>query len=159
MTDNCFSIGRVYNAEGERLAYELECIEKACFSSPWSLDSIKKSLCNTNTDFIIARQNQCGKIIGFCAFSFVIDECEILNIAVYPEHRKKGIAHSLLESAIDNAIKKGVRRFFLEVRESNFAAISLYKSFGFICIGNRKNYYSSPKENAILMSLKLDSLT
>ena len=55
---------------------------------------------------------------------------------------------------LNDAVKKGARQFFLEVRESNLSAISLYKSFGFIGIGKRKNYYSSPKENAILMSLK-----
>jgi len=154
LKEDYFFISQVYNSEEENPAYELECIEKACFSSPWSLNLIKNSLGNANTSFLAARYKQNSAIIGFCAYSCVTDECEILNIAVHPEHRRKGAARSLLKAAIDDAVKKGARQFFLEVRESNLSAISLYKSFGFIGIGKRKNYYSSPKENAILMSLK-----
>ncbi len=154
MTENCFNISRLYDSENT--VSEIESIEKACFSSPWSLDSIKNSLGNSNTRFLTAEHKQSGAIIGFCAYTCIVDECEILNIAVYPEHRKKGAARSLLKTAINDAEKNGVRSFFLEVRESNLAAISLYKSFGFKCISKRKNYYSFPKEDALLMLLKIN---
>ncbi len=156
MKENCFYINRVYDTENT--ARDLERIEKACFSSPWSLDSIKNSLQNANTSFLAAKHKDSGAIIGFCAYTCVIDECEILSIAVCPKYRRKGAARALLKAVIKDAVKNGVCSFFLEVRETNSAAAALYKSEGFTECGKRKNYYSFPKEDALLMSLKTNGL-
>lgn len=110
MTENCFYISRLYDSENT--VSEIESIEKACFSSPWSLDSIKNSLGNANTRFLTAEHKQSGAIIGFCAYTCIVDECEILNIAVYPEHRKKGAARSLLKTADKRWQKKTVYAVF-----------------------------------------------
>jgi [ribosomal protein S18]-alanine N-acetyltransferase len=89
-----------------------------------------------------------GKVAGFLVVRRVApDECEILNLAVAPEHRRKGVARALVEAAIQD------RRdtFFLEVRESNTAAQAFYKSMGFQGVSRRREYYQSPLESAIVM--------
>jgi [ribosomal protein S18]-alanine N-acetyltransferase len=89
-----------------------------------------------------------GQIVAFLAMRSVMpDEHELLNLAVAPEHRRKGIARTLL----DYAKRQGPGLWFLEVRESNTAARTFYKSYGFIDFGKRKGYYQEPYEDAIVM--------
>ena len=84
-----------------------------------------------------------------------IDEISICNVAVSESHRGKGVGSALVGYLLDFARKNQVKSLFLEVRESNINAISLYKKFGFEKTGLSKNHYSSPTENAILMGLEL----
>ena len=100
--------------------------------------------------FFIAQQN--GSVLGYLGISVILDEGYITNIAVFPEFRKKGIASKLLEFLFDFAKQKELSFVSLEVRESNMPAISLYKKFGFENEGFRKNFYTNPKENAIIMT-------
>jgi [ribosomal protein S18]-alanine N-acetyltransferase len=91
-----------------------------------------------------------GRVVGFLVTRQVApDEREILNLAVHPEYRRCGIAKSLLGRAME--VARG--HWFLEVRESNAAAISLYRSLGFEAAGRRENYYSAPAEAAIVMRI------
>jgi len=91
-----------------------------------------------------------GEIAGFLAMRSVLpDEHELLNLAVAPEHRRQGIARTLL----DYAKRRGSGLWFLEVRESNLAARTFYKSYGFIDFGKRKGYYQEPYEDAIVMRI------
>ena len=84
--------------------------------------------------------------------SIVIDEGYIFNVAVRESYRNKGVATSLINELVTYGKKNNFSFITLEVRESNFPAISLYSKFGFIKAGERKDYYSNPKENAILMT-------
>ncbi len=93
--------------------------------------------------------------VGFLAGLFTGEELEILNLAVTPAARRKGIAAALLRGALTAARKSGGRRVFLEVRASNASAIAFYERLGFLPAGLRNNYYSAPVEDALVLSQKL----
>ena len=127
-------------------------LEKQCFSDPWS-ESFFHRLLRTDSLFLVALCD--GKVTGYAAFGQYGEEAELYNIAVAPDQRGKGIAGKLLCEGFSRLT--GAIKVYLEVRESNAQAISLYEKFGFKKDGMRKNYYSCPTENAILMSLDLIS--
>lgn len=129
---------------------DIALIEKACFSSPWSTDSLRSELINEGAHFFTAKRN--GIIAGYMGMHIVLDECYIANVAVRPTFRRKGIADALLDSAEITARKKNCSFISLEVRVSNSPAIKLYEKHGYISMGERKNFYSSPIENALIMT-------
>ena len=95
------------------------------------------------------------RVAGFAVLSTVLDEAEILEVAVAGNLRRKGFASGLMTEILEWCKKNGISQIFLEVRESNSAARNYYKKFDFIENGFRKNYYKNPSENAVLMSKKL----
>ena len=126
-------------------------IENACFSHPWSRQSIENELQNENSLFFAATEN--GEVIGYIGMNFVIDEGYIYNVAVDERYRGRGVGSALIRTLVTHCQKENFAFLTLEVRESNTAARSLYSHFGFIKVGERKNYYSDPTENAVLMTL------
>ena len=120
-------------------------IEKRCFSNPWSETAVNAELENHCSEIYIALVD--GTAAGYANIYTVLDEMDIVRVAVLPEYRRQGIAAEILKTVL--AEKQGT--FYLDVRESNHPAISLYKSLGFVDTGVRKNYYTNPTENAILM--------
>ena len=120
-------------------------IEKRCFSNPWSETAVNAELENHCSEIYIALVD--GTAAGYTNIYTVLDEMDIVRVAVLPEYRRQGIAAEILKTVL--AEKQGT--FYLDVRESNHPAISLYKSLGFVDTGVRKNYYTNPTENAILM--------
>lgn len=126
-------------------------LEQACFSHPWSLESITASLGDPQSVFYAALEN--GAVIGYIGMQFVLDEGYVLNVAVAGAHRRKGVGSALLQTLVTRCKKENFAFLTLEVRESNRAARSLYGQFGFIKVGERKNYYTQPDENAVLMTL------
>ncbi len=125
-------------------------IETECFSHPWSKQSLENELNNDTSLFWVATEN--NDVIGYIGMSVVIDEGYIFNVAVSETHRKKGIGSALINELVTYGKKNNLCFITLEVRESNINAQSLYSKFGFIKVGERKNYYSNPKENAILLT-------
>lgn len=125
-------------------------IEKTSFSKPWSYDSIIEAF-ESDTVSIYVAENEFNEIIAFAMVLQIDYEAEILNIAVSPGHRHKGIASALMHYILAELKKRSVESIYLEVRESNIPAIGLYIKSGFKQFGIRRNYYSDPKENAILM--------
>lgn len=121
-------------------------IENACFSTPWSEGSIKESLSNPASTFYLAYFG--NAIAGYMGLQIFSCEGYVTNIATIPEYRRKGVAKAL----ISEALKNDMEFITLEVRESNLAAINLYKSFGFAEVGTRPRYYSNPIESAVLMT-------
>ena len=97
-----------------------------------------------------------GEITGFVLGRHIGDEAEILNLATLPEKRRRGEGRALLEKALAEFQTRGVRRVFLEVRESNVKAIAFYKKHGFSEAGRRKAYYREPEEAALLMEKQLN---
>ncbi len=123
-------------------------VEKECFASPWSEKSLSEELENGNAYFFVAVIN--GEIAGYIGTISVFGECSITNVAVKEKYRNKGIASSLLQRAILNSIYLDDEFITLEVRKSNISAISLYEKFGFRKMGERKNFYRSPTEDAFI---------
>jgi ribosomal-protein-alanine N-acetyltransferase len=95
------------------------------------------------------------KVLGFAAFHRILDEVELRNMAVDPEHREQGVGKALLEDARERLLKAGARRVFLEVRASNKPALSLYCSVGFALHSLRKGYYHDPDDDAYVLALEL----
>jgi [ribosomal protein S18]-alanine N-acetyltransferase len=91
------------------------------------------------------------RLIGFVAARQVADQAEILNIAVRPDFRRKGVASALLLGALDAFHRAAVVRIFLELRESNLPARTLYERYGFVPSGRRTSYYTNPTEDALCM--------
>ncbi|MGN0448883.1 MAG: ribosomal protein S18-alanine N-acetyltransferase [Ruminococcus sp.] len=125
-------------------------IETECFSHPWSKQSLEEELNNETSLFLVAKEE--NEVIGYIGMSIVIDEGYIFNVAVRESHRNKGVATALINELVTYGKKNNFSFITLEVRESNLPAISLYSKFGFIKAGERRDYYSNPKENAILMT-------
>ena len=136
-------------------AYEAEQI---CFSNPWTLGDVEDVMCNEATVFFTAvdcSYTDEDKVAGYVGMYRVLDEGQILNIAVLPQYRKMGVGSALLEKIIEFSRGNGITFLTLEVRESNTAARALYEKFGFYQVGIRRDYYTAPKENAILMNMDI----
>lgn len=128
-------------------------IELESFSVPWSLESITKELENEMAYYVVAEEE--GQVLGYAGLWDVVGEGQITNIAVRPSGRRKGIGKKLVEGLIAYGKEKSLEVLILEVRQSNEAAIKLYSGAGFKEIGKRKNYYTKPTEDALLMALTL----
>jgi ribosomal-protein-alanine N-acetyltransferase len=124
-------------------------IERISFSSPWTKDSFLNEIKNPYA--ILKVVISVEVIIGYICARHILDECHILNLAVHPEFRRRGIATLLLRELMNESIEKGSRFYDLEVRISNIAAQKFYENFGFRIVGRRKKYYHSPNEDAALM--------
>jgi ribosomal-protein-alanine N-acetyltransferase len=128
-------------------------IESISFSTPWNEMAFLNEIYNPSSINKVAFYG--NVVIGYICANSVIDEGHILNIAVHPDMRRKGIAAVLLEKVIDELRRKGCKSLYLEVRASNISAIQFYENYGFVSAGLRKNYYTSPKEDAVVMMLVL----
>ena len=95
------------------------------------------------------------KVLGFAAFQRLIDEAELWTLAVDPQHQQQGVGKALLREARKRLLQTGTKRVFLEVRQSNKAALGLYYSAGFAMHSLRKDYYQDPPEDAYVLSLEL----
>lgn len=124
-------------------------IEKQSFSRPWSRESLRESLLSPANRFYVCEIS--GEIVGYIGLSIACDEGYILNVAVAPEHRGKGVGRALLSFVIEKHARE-LSFITLEVRPSNTAAVSLYRGFGFEKVGERRDYYRDPTENAALFT-------
>ena len=124
-------------------------LEKLCFSDPWSENSIRYELTNPLSFWLVAVED--GRVAGYVGSQSVLDEADMMNIAVHPDFRRRGVAQSLVEGLIAELKEKDIRCLTLEVRASNDPAISLYQKLGFSQVGRRPNYYRNPKEDALIL--------
>ena len=140
------------------LAEETDCsilseAEAICFAScPWSARMFSEILEKDGCNIYCICDMQLPKIFAYCVMYSCLDEADLANIATLPEVRKQGFGASLLDKVLEISRNSGVLRTFLEVRESNTPARSLYLSRDFKEIGKRRNYYRDPKEDAIIMA-------
>lgn len=146
---NEFKILKMLSCDAEKIAE----LEKFCFSSPWSENALIEEIENPSAHFLVCKKG--NEIIGYIGCIFVCDEGSITNVAVFPTHRKMGAASALIRALCADAKEKNITSLFLEVRKSNYAAISLYEKCGFSVVGERKNFYSAPTEDALIMKTDL----
>ena len=146
---------RIVDVSSEHIA-SIEELEKLCFSSPWTQEQLKKQMKDHMHEFIAAVSDDVG-VLGYVSMMYVLDEGYIANVAVSPEHRRKGIADQIINNLCLICDELELSFVTLEVRATNTAAISLYTKHGFEQVGRRKNYYDLPKEDAILMTKFFES--
>ncbi len=125
-------------------------IERENFSSPWDANGFFSFLIREGTCFLCAEED--GRIVGYAGMVSAADEADITNVSVKRQSRRRNIATRLLEGLIRAGEEMGVHKFFLEVRKSNKAAISLYEKNGFSAVGDRRGYYKEPVEDALIMA-------
>ena len=134
--------------------HEIAKAEEEIFSDPWGLKGLTSSFESENYVFFVAKDENdvfMGYVIGISACG----EAELLRIAVSPCARGQGVGKKLLAHYIDSEKEKNSLKLFLEVRDSNVPAITLYSSYGFTKYATRNNYYKNPTENAVMMCLDL----
>jgi len=124
-------------------------LEKICFSDPWSERSIASELDNKLAYWLVALEEE--TVAGYIGSQTVMDETDMMNVAVHPDFRRKGIAEALINTLIGSLKEMGSHCLTLEVRASNLPAIALYEKLGFSEIGRRKNYYRNPREDALIL--------
>lgn len=128
-------------------------IDQASFSLPWPERSFRFEI----TDNPAARcwvVEADGRIVGMLVLWLIVDEAHIATIATRTEFRRRGLGQALLVNALNSARSEGARSAFLEVRESNAVALTMYHKYGFVKTGRRPRYYKDNNEDAILMSLE-----
>lgn len=128
---------------------EVAALERQVFSVPWSENGFLMSLLSPDALYITVREGE--RLIGYCGFLQSLDEADIMNVAVDPGFCNGGVGYRMLRELMELGLARGVRRYTLEVRESNAAAIHLYKKLGFVSVGVRKNFYEKPRESAVIM--------
>ena len=135
----------------ERHLAALAEIEKACFHAPWSAAMLREAL--GKGIFLVAEQD--GAAVGYVGCQTVLDEGYITNVAVSPDCRRQGIGRALVAALKARAAEAGLAFVTLEARASNAPAIALYEGAGFRRVGVRRNFYTAPTEDAVLMTLYL----
>jgi ribosomal-protein-alanine N-acetyltransferase len=131
-------------------------IERRSFGAPWEESTFRGLMRRPSATLTVAELD--GRVVGFAVLWFAADEGELGDLAVLPEERGRGIGTDLLDQAILEARNRGCRFLYLEVREGNPGAQRLYERAGFEVVGVRKDYYSTPTEDAIVMRLEVQDL-
>ena len=135
----------------ERHLAALAEIEKVCFHAPWSADMLREEL--GKGLFLVAERD--GVAVGYVGCQTVLDEGYITNVAVPPDCRRQGVGRALIGTLVSHAGAQGLAFVTLEARTSNMPAIALYENAGFQKVGVRKNFYTAPVEDALLMTFFL----
>lgn len=130
-------------------------IEDASFNNPTTREWYDEELKRPEVCFVFVLRTAEHPVAAFCAFWLVVDQAHINNLAVRPELRGRGLGTQLLEGVIAEVAHLGGKELTLEVRESNEPALRLYEKGGFVREGVRKNYYTKPVEDALLLSRKI----
>lgn len=132
-------------------------LDQVCLGGLWSLEGYQRELDSPNSELLVLSVPQ-GKseqyrIIGVGCFWAILEEAHITLLAIHPDYQRQGLGQVLLLTLLEKAVKRGLERATLEVRESNEAALGLYKKFGFKVAGRRKGYYQHTKEDALILWL------
>ena len=124
-------------------------LERMCFSTPWSENSVASELQNDLALWMVALNDDV--VVGYIGSQTVCGETDMMNVAVHPDWRRRGIGEILIEQLIVELKRRGSSSLSLEVRSSNAPAITLYEKLGFRQVGRRPNYYRNPKEDALIL--------
>ncbi len=133
--------------------YDVYAIEQDVFPYHWTYRNLESSIATENRGIVL--RDGYGTLIGYFIALDIVDEMELLKIAVGKPFQGKGYGRILMDKVVELARLLEMESVFLEVRESNTPAIGLYRKMGFKTVGIRPGYYVQPKEDAFLMKLKL----
>lgn len=125
-------------------------VEQACFPDAWSRDVYHATLLLPYVRYFAAKDGA-GQVIGTLGLRLIAGEGEITNVAVLPAWRGRGIAGRMMEAALQAGAENGIGAYTLEVRASNRAAIAVYERYGFATEGIRRDFYTDPREDALIM--------
>src|SRR5262245_5295057 len=126
-------------------------LEHESFSNPWPRETLVWELTNSDVTRVYLLRDTEDRAIAFCVAWIIFDELHINTLAVSPAHRRQGLATFLLHEVMAEAAREGARRATLEVRESNTAALELYARLGFQVTAKRRDYYTNPVEDALIL--------
>jgi ribosomal-protein-alanine N-acetyltransferase len=129
----------------------IEEIERASYPTPWSRSMFAGELAKPASICLGAVDSERDELVGYLIISRYVDAWHVMNIAVAPEHRRRGIARGLMERLFEVTAPDAQRGYTLEVRVSNEAAIRLYEALGFRARGIRRGYYTDNREDALIM--------
>jgi ribosomal-protein-alanine N-acetyltransferase len=127
-------------------------IEHASFTNPWTREMYEAELAKSTVARFLLARDDLGQTIGFCSFWHVLDEIHVNNLAVMPMRRRAGVGTALVTALVTEAERYAAAKIFLEVRRSNDAAQALYRRFGFTIVHTRRDYYTHPVEDALVLS-------
>lgn len=129
-------------------------IEAEAFTTPWKASTFQSLMERPAAELWVLDDPEAG-VVGYAVVWCILDQGEIANIAVSSTHRGRGLGARLLEEMLEVAGTRGVKTMYLEVRVSNEAARRLYERYGFHRVGTRREYYESPREDALVMVKRL----
>jgi len=124
-------------------------LERLCFSDPWTASGIQETIQYETARALVACTKD--RLVGYVLARISGEEGEILDLAVLPAERRRGIGNQLIRAVRGAMQREGVRELYLEVRESNAAARALYQQQGFRPVGMRSHYYRNPPEDALVL--------
>lgn len=126
-------------------------IETLCFAMPWSEESILHDIRENVVARWLVLDDGEGSVLAYAGMWFVLDEAHVCNVAVHPDHRRKGYGKRIFTALCDMAKANSMALMTLEVRRSNLPAQALYHECGFLDVGYRRRYYEDNKEDALIM--------
>ena len=147
-----FADAEIFSMSEDDIAH-IALLERETFSDPWSEQALREELSNDNAVFFTVKAD--GKFAGYMGMHIILDECYVTNVAVKEKCRRKGLGRLLLSFAEKKAKERDCSFISLEVRVSNLPAIGLYEKEGYEEMGERKNFYSHPVENGLIMTKNL----
>ena len=128
---------------------QVAALEAVCFADPWSEKSVAAELEHDYSLWLVAMEGE--TLAGYIGSQISYGEADMMNVAVHPDHRRKGIGEKLIVALMKELKERDCVSLALEVRASNAPAIALYEKLGFQQIGLRKNYYRTPQEDALIL--------
>jgi ribosomal-protein-alanine N-acetyltransferase len=130
---------------------QVAALEAECFTNPWTREMLERELHEPTVARIYVVRDGARGIAAFCTCWVIADELHINTVAVHPARRRAGLATRLMHHVMEDAAAAGVGRAMLEVRASNEAARRLYAALGFVESGFRRNYYTQPEDDAVIL--------
>lgn len=131
-------------------------LEKLCFHQPWSANSLELlTREGIGVGYLCVDKANSDTVTAYGGMLITVDEGQITNIAVHPDHRREGLGTAIVRALLRHAQNERLASVTLEVRASNAAAIALYKQAGFAEVGRRKGFYTRPTEDALIMEIQL----
>jgi ribosomal-protein-alanine N-acetyltransferase len=142
-------------AAGEDDLEAVLAIERRSFSHPWTPGNFRQAFAVPQRGRVLVLRAPWEEVpdgvLAYCVFEVVVDEMHVHNLAVHPDHRGIGLGRRLLSLALGVGLGRGARTALLEVRQSNWTALQLYRSMGFRPVSVRRDYYAHPTEDALVL--------